>query len=123
MLRKGHVLAIVLISVSVITIFSLFETAFGEFKVEKDSYEIPYSGTIHVKLFGTLEDAQTRGNKIIFTITNPEGQKEELSVFPSKDGYFENYLMFDRNSLLGIYDVRANDHDGDYVGFVSFELY
>ncbi len=76
MLRKGHVLAIVLISVSVITIFSQFETAFGDFQVEKDSYEIPYSGTINVKMFGTLEDAQTRGNKIIYTITNPEGQKE-----------------------------------------------
>jgi len=123
MLRKGHVLAIVLITVSAVTFFSIFETAYGELNVEKKSYEILYSGTINVKLFGTLEYAQTRGNKVIFTITDPEGNKEEQTIFPSKDGYFENYLMFDRNSFLGIYDVTAYDHDGDYVGFVSFELY
>ena len=123
MLRRGHTLAILLITVSGIAVFSLFETAFGELKVEMKSYEIPYSGTTNVKLFGTVDNDQRSGNKIFFTITDPESNSEEQSIIPSKEGYFENFLMFDRNSLLGIYDVTAYDHYGDYVGSVSFELY
>jgi len=122
-LRRGHILAIVLITVSVITFFSLFGTAYGEFKVEKENYDISYSGMTQVKLFGTLEDSGTLRNKITFAITNPEGDRKELSVIPSNKGYYENYLIFDRNSLLGIYEVRAYTYDGSLIGKVSFELH
>jgi len=122
MQRIWYILAIVLISVSAITFFSLFGTAYGEFKVEKENYDISYSGITQVKLFGTLEDSDSLRNKITFAITNPEGDSEEISVIPTNRGYFENYLIFDRNSLLGIYEVIAFTHDGRTIGKVSFEL-
>jgi len=82
-----------------------------------------YSGTTLVNLFGTLDDSSTRGNKIILTITNPEGDREEFSVIPSKNGYFENFLPLDRNSLLGIYEVSAFTSEGSFIGKISFQLY
>jgi len=96
---------------------------YGELKVEKENYEISYSGTTLVKLFGTVDDSSTRGSKITFTRTNPEGDREEFSVIPSKNGYFENHLPFDRNSLLGIYEVRAFTSEGSFIGKISFQIY
>jgi len=94
----------------------------GELKVEKENYEVSYSGTTLVKLFGTV-DSSTRGDKITFTITNPEGDKEEFSVIPSKEGYFESYLPFDKYSLLGIYEASAFTSQGSLFGKISFQLY
>ena len=99
------------------------KSAYGELKVEKENYEISYSGTTLVKLFGTVGDSSIRGSKITFTITNPEGDREEFSVIPSKDGYFENYLPFDRYSLLGIYEVRAFTSEEFFIGKISFQTY
>ncbi len=99
------------------------KSVYGELKVEKENYEMSYSGTTLVKLFGTLDDSSTRGNKIILTITNPEGDREEFSVIPSKNGYFENFLPLDRNSLLGIYEVSAFTSEGSFIGKISFQLY
>jgi len=98
------------------------KSVYGELKVEKENYEIPYSGTTQVKMFGTV-DSSTRGNKITITMTNPEGDREELSLIPSKNGYFENYFLFDRNSLLGIYEVSAFTYEGSSIGKISFQLY
>jgi len=99
------------------------KSVYGELKIEKENYEIPYSGTTQVKLFGTVGDSSARGNKITLTRTNPEGDREELSVIPSKHGYFENYFIFDRNSLLGIYEVEALTSEGSFIGKISFQLY
>ncbi len=123
MLRIDNTIAIVLITVSVITFFSLFGTAYGEFKVEKENYDISYSGTTYVKMFGTLEDSDSLRNKVTFAITNPKGDSEEISVIPTNRGYFENLLIYDRNSLLGIYEVIAYTYDGRTIGKVSFELH
>ncbi len=99
------------------------KSVYGELKVEKENYEVSYSGMTQVKLFGKLSDSTVRGNKITFTITNPEGDREELSVIPSKHGYFENYFLIDRNSLKGIYEVSAFTSEGSFIGKISFQLY
>jgi len=124
MLRRGAFLAVLVICVSgAAFVNSYSQSGFEEFKIEQKYYEIPYSGNTLVKLYGTLGEDSARGNKLSFTITNPNGDREEVSVIPSKDGYFENYLVFDRNSVLGDYVVRAYSYDGNLIGKVGFELY
>jgi len=124
MLRRGAFLAVLVICVSgTAFVNSYSQSGFGELNIEQNYYEIPYSGNTLVKLYGTLGEDSARGNKLSFTITNPNGDKEEVSVIPSKDGHFENYLVFNRNSVLGDYVVRAYSYDGNLIGKVLFELY
>lgn len=92
-------------------------------KVEKKNYDRPYSvTTTNVKLFGQLED-KILVEKIIFRVIYPDGHTEELSVVPSKDGYFENYLIIDKKSSLGTYMVSAYDPFGVYLGSVKYDLF
>jgi len=95
----------------------------GDLNVEWATYEIPYSGMIQVKMYGTIYDSSTRGQRIQFTITNPDGDVEEGSVTPSNRGYYENILLFDKNDFKGIYEVEAHTHVGDFIGKISFQLY
>jgi hypothetical protein len=91
-------------------------------KVEKKNYDRPYYETTNVKLFGQLQD-KIPVDKIIFRVTYPDGHTEELSVIPSKDGYFENYLIIDRKSSLGTYIVSAYDDLGAYLGSVKYDIF
>lgn len=121
MLRRGAFLAVLVISVSGTAIVNSYsQSGFEEFKIEQKYYEISYSGNTLVKLYGTLGEDSARGNKLSFTITNPNGDREEVSVIPSKHGYFENYLVFDRHSVLGDYIVRAYSYDGNLIGKVRY---
>jgi len=94
----------------------------GEVQVENANYEVSYSGTIQVKIFGEITDSSGT-NKILITITKPDGDKEELSIIPSTHGYFETYLLFDRNHLKGIYEAEAFTYDGKLIGKISFQIY
>jgi len=98
---------------------------YGEIQVENANYEISPYDMNQVKIFGTITDSSGR-NKILITITNPEGEKEELSVIPTTHGYFETYLLFDRNDIKGIYEAEAFTQGGDFgnfIGKISFQIY
>jgi len=96
-------------------------------KVEKKIYDRPYSlTTTNVKLFGQLDD-KFLVDKITFRLTDPKGNTDELSVAPTKDGYFENYLIMDKKSALGTYMVSAYEGSETmvpkaYLGSVKFDL-
>ena len=90
-------------------------------QVEKKNYDRPYTGTANVKLFGKLENKDP-AEKISFRVTYPDGYIDDLSVVPTKDGYFENYLIIDRKSPLGTYVVSGYNHFGVYLGSVKYDL-
>jgi hypothetical protein len=83
----------------------------------------PYDIEI-IKISGQISEEEFfRGLPIIITIHRPDQTVEVLKIKSTKTGYFETSLIFDKNSMRGIYHVSASyvkhvDKDMD----ITFEV-
>jgi len=90
-------------------------------QVDGDVFVVSYSGITYVKIFGNTQYGG--GDNIILTVTNPDGSTEEIKTRSSSDGYYETLLGYDRNDIMGIYNVFATYYGGySKIGEISFEL-
>lgn len=89
---------------------------FESIKKDRDEYAIGDHKTETVKISGKLSKGEFKGIKLFILITKPNG-KEELTLFPAKDGYFETPYKLDKNSDIGTYRVK-----GKYLKAESQEI-
>jgi len=78
-------------------------------QVDEDVFVVSHSGITYVKIFGNLE-SYSGGNNIFLTVTNPDGSTEEIKTRSSSDGYYETLLGYDRNDIMGIYNVFCSGY-------------
>jgi predicted secreted protein with PEFG-CTERM motif len=96
----------------IIPIFS-FENLQITNNVVLKKYETTYS-----KITGQIkENVFLKGQPVIIVITNSDHEIDIHTIKPSRDGYFELPLVFDKNSITGYYSVKAN-----YLGHVDSSM-
>jgi len=79
----------------------------GTVKIDQETYVIaPYEQT-QIKIYGTVVDPN-KGDRIALTFTYPDGTTNGNLVFPTSQGYYENYLILDYNSPRGEYEVLVS---------------
>jgi len=77
-----------------------------------------------LKISGKISEEEFfRGLPIIITIHKPDQSVEVLKITSTKIGYFETFLVFDKDSIRGIYHISASyvqhvDKDMD----ITFEV-
>jgi len=75
---------------------------------------------IQLKISGQLDD-YTRGARILFIITDPNGETTEQKVIATKDGKYENILWFDRGTIHGEYQIQSQFR-GEESKILTFNL-
>ncbi len=81
-------------------------------------YETKYS-----KIVGQIkESVYKKGHLVYITIIKPDNTFDALKITPTRSGYFEVPLIFDKHSPTGYYTVEASyiDHRDDSMDFVFF---
>jgi len=69
------------------------------------------------------EEEFFRGQPVIITIHNPDKSIQVLKIKSTGTGYFETLLIFDRDSIRGIYHISANYvHHVDKDMDITFEV-
>jgi len=90
-------------------------------KLDQSQVIVKRHEPIQLKVSGEVED-YSRGARVIFSITDPEGTTTEQKVIGTKDGYFENILWFDlRAHNYGEYKIQAQ-YQGEKSQTVSLNL-
>jgi len=85
--------------------------AIGTIQLNKDHFEISQFSTDLLKVYGSVTNGGP-SDKVTITFTFPDGDTQGEQLFPTKDGFFETFLLLDENSQRGTYTVfisiRAN---------------
>ena len=90
---------------------------FDNIQIENDvilkKYELTFS-----KITGQIKESEfAKGHPVIITIEKSDGVYDVHKIIPTKSGYFELPLLFDKNSPTGYYSVTAS-----YLGHVDTSM-
>ena len=95
-------------------------SAVGTMQLNQDLFEVSTGSSELVKIFGSVPSAN-RGDRVAIIFTMPDGEEEGSLVFPTKDGFFESFLMLDNNSQLGTYTVFCS-FNSTPMGTLTFSV-
>ena len=96
----------VTIATNTTSIFASTEisNAIGTVRLNQDHFEISPSSPGLVKVYGSVTNGGP-SDKVTIIFTMPDGDTQGSQLFPTKDGFFETFLLLDDNSQRGIYTV------------------
>jgi len=87
---------------------------------DKSIYELMKHGEITVNIFGHIENS-SRGDKVIITITQPDGTSSGNAIFLTSSGDYELPYVLNNDSLIGQYQVMIS-HNEKIKGQISFNV-
>ncbi|WP_182126061.1 FecR domain-containing protein [Nitrosopumilus sp. b2] len=88
--------------------------------LEQNEMQLQWFEPIQLKVSGQIED-YSRGARILFTVTDPNGQTVEQKIVGTKDGNYENILWFDKRTIHGEYEIKI-EYQGKETETMSFNL-
>jgi len=94
----------IVINASVTFASTEISSSVGWARLTHDSFEVSPTSTEIVKVFGSITNVQP-GDKITIIFTMPDDETEGSQLFPTKEGFFETFMMLDSNSQPGTYTV------------------
>jgi len=91
---------------------------FGSIQVSPKTIVVEMHETQLLKISGSiLQDELLRGHPIILTVYRPDQSVQILKITPTQKGYFETFLIFDEDSIRGVYRIS-----GSYIQHVDKDM-
>ena len=90
----------------------------GDMYIDK-SVNVVGAAPIEIKIYGNVKNPGA-GNKVIFSITDPNGDTESQTTFIKQNGEYQLVISVNHDDV-GVYSVTAT-FVGDNIGTVSFTI-
>ncbi len=91
---------------------------FDSIQVSPKTVVVDRYGQQMLKISGSiLQDELLRGHPIILTVYRPDQSVQILKITPTQKGYFETFLIFDKDSIRGVYRIS-----GSYIQHVDKDM-
>ena len=93
---------------------------YGNVMIQQEIIKVGYQNQ-NVKVSGQIFGEISRGDKVHFVFTKPDGTTDGQSVFPTEDGFYETFVIINDETPLGNHEIMVTSK-GKVVGFVNFEV-
>ena len=75
--------------------------AIGTLQLYEDKFVVSRQSNELIKVFGSITATPGRGDKVTIVFTFPDGEQQGQQLFPLENGYFETFLLLDKDSQEG----------------------